>query len=231
MTVLNTNRTPGRWAAAGLVAASLAFGPGMARAEIGAVIYDACSNAVTSTSPAFDQLGTAGWSLLRSYDAQVQSLLAAGILASMATDRNTPLDWASARPLAEDAAGTLLEVAEIGAAKGYTFGDPITAVLVVSGLPAQGGYKVLHCVAAGDLSAGFSDYAAKLRAADQSAGLTQATPGLELFNIRAQSKTETDPPKTIATDATLGLYDLAAGPFNTPPAASAGLSLYRYTQE
>lgn len=215
-----------------LTAACLTAATTTARAEISAVLYDACSNAVTPTSPAFDQLEAAGWSRMRVIDDTTRSLLADGILASMATNRDTPMDWAMARPTAADLADTMLEVAEIGAADGYVIGDPVEAVLVVASLPNRDGYRILHCIAAANLSADFTSFADQLRAADQTAGVTQATPGLEIFNIRAQSRTETDPPKTIAVDATLGLFDPSATEvFPEPPRVGAGLSLYRYTQE
>jgi hypothetical protein len=215
-----------------LALACLALGPSAAQADISALLYDACSNAVTTGSPAFDPLGDAGWSELQIIDDHTHALLASGILASMATDRDTPMEWESARPAAQEVAETLLEVVEIRGAKGFAFGAPATAVLVVSNLPSRDGYKILHCVAAGDLGDDLTGFVDQLRAADKTAGATQATPGLEMFSIRAQSRTETDPPRIIATDATLGLFDTSnTEAFPAPPATRAGLSLYRYTQE
>ena len=196
-------------------------------------VINTCSNSEAINSPHFDTLAKDGWQeSTGGTPAFHRQLLVEGILAAMSTDRKTQIVWSSARAQAEKLALTLSTASmRDDSVRIFLLDQTQKATLVVMDR-SKPGNALIHCIYGGFTDNDIVQTLMTVERMDRTAGLAQASPGLQIMDIRDSGSTGGTPAKQYTIESRFGLYDVANLPKALPAfEAAMGISIVRFTQQ
>ena len=130
-----------------------------------------------------------------------------------------------------DAAGSLMSASTNDLGRLFYHEEEPRAVVAAFARNSDPNWLITQCVFAGTFGPSISSFIENMRSADERAGVTQASPGLDIFTLRSQQQ-DADTQKTIVIDAQFGVFTPEAqGLLGREPKVPHGMSFNRLTQK
>lgn len=198
--------------------------------DIDMAAFDACVSAQNFEAFPEARLLAAGWAESPTVADKDEAWLVDGSIAALSTTQDQPIDWENADASATDMIQSVRSFVRMGAVKLFTHQSADASLLVLN-FPDEG-WHIVHCIYGGPIGPQMYTLAQNIRSMDDQAGITQATPGLSILNIRHKTETDGVPSKTHAMEAQLGIYLASELPsLGRAPRVELGMSIYSYTQK
>lgn len=213
-----------------VLAALIGFSPFSAYANQAVVdqMIKTCSDAASISDESLSSLLQNGWNSSVGLSEPFKTLMVDGITASMATDRSTPIDWATSRKQAEQLTTSFAKAAENDdTIRLYIYDHERQAALIVTREPnTENG---IRCIYGGFVDQKVSSFLNTMSKMDKQTGLRQASPGLDLFDVDEIGFSNG---KNTMLAIRYGVYVPVDLPSTVPaPQAALGISLIRITTE